>query len=514
MKGKICIIVILAGTFLSCARNQPQSPAAAEPELPTIAVTLWSGRTELFMEYPALVAGQTAGFAVHLTDLSNFRPLSEGTATIEFNDGSRVSRFESKAPSRPGIFRVDVRLDGPGSYRAALLVKAPKLRDRIDLGQFAVYENRAAAVARTEPAPPMEAIRFLKEQQWASDFAVEVAASRTIEKSLQVPAVVQIRGGGEGSAVSPIKGRLVPNIALPIPGQRIKKGDLLAAVIPFTSSPQDLAGLKLELSQAETDLAQLQRVRERLEALLADRAIPARRAEEARTDEIRTQARIQAARERLAQYESSRVGEGEDGSSGAFEIRVPLSGMVTALSAVTGGSVEAGQEILHITDVDRVWVVAQVPEADDGDLKNLKRAELQAGSQTFDIPGKRGRIERIGNIVNPESRRIPVIIDVANQDGAFRIGQSLLARLGTGKTEDRVAIPVSALVDDGGRPVVFIQRGGESFERRPVRTGAAAGNYVQIVDGVKAGERVVSGGAYLIRLAALSTQIPAHGHVH
>jgi len=147
-------------------------------------------------------------------------------------------------------------------------------------------------------------------------------------------------------------------------------------------------------------------------------------------------------------------------------------------------------------------------------LRTLKRAELQTGSLSIDIPGKRGRIERIGNVVDPESRRIAVILEVSNEDGALRIGQSLFARLGKGKAEALVSVPVSAIVDDGGRPVVFVQRDGESFERRPVRTGAAAGNYVQVVEGLKAGDRVVSRGAYLVRLAALSTQIPAHGHVH
>jgi len=100
------------------------------------------------------------------------------------------------------------------------------------------------------------------------------------------------------------------------------------------------------------------------------------------------------------------------------------------------------------------------------------------------------------------------------QDGLLRIGQSLFARLGKSRAEERVSVPVSALVDDGGRPVVFVQLDGESFERRPVRTGASGGKYIQIAEGLKSGERVVSRAAYLIRLAALSTQIPAHGHVH
>jgi hypothetical protein len=58
-----------------------------------------------------------------------------------------------------------------------------------------------------------------------------------------------------------------------------------------------------------------------------------------------------------------------------------------------------------------------------------------------------------------------------------------------------------------------VQREGETFERRAVTIGARSGDVVQ-VDGVKSGERVVSKGAYLVRLASLSTTVPAHGHVH
>jgi RND family efflux transporter MFP subunit len=290
---------------------------------------------------------------------------------------------------------------------------------------------------------------------------------------------------------------------------------VIASIIPFTANSQDLAGLKYDLSQAETDLTQFRRVRERLEGLLADKAIPARRVEEAKADEIRAQLRLTAAQQRLTHFENSRSGAGADDSgAGSFDVRAPLSGIVTKLSAIAGGSVEAGQEILHITDVDRVWVTAEVPESESGVLRNLKRAELQIDTNVLEIPGPRGRIERIGHIVDHESRRIPVIFEVTNQDGLLRIGQSLNVRLGRGQADERVSVPVSALVDDGGRPVVFVQLDGESFERKPVRTGATDDGYTQILEGIQAGNRIVSRGAYLIRLAAMSTQIPAHGHVH
>ena len=76
------------------------------------------------------------------------------------------------------------------------------------------------------------------------------------------------------------------------------------------------------------------------------------------------------------------------------------------------------------------------------------------------------------------------------------------------------AVPESAIVDDTGQPVVFVQQSGENFLRRPVKLGDRVGGYVQVLSGVTAGERIVTRGAHLIRLASMSNQVPAHGHVH
>jgi multidrug efflux pump subunit AcrA (membrane-fusion protein) len=103
---------------------------------------------------------------------------------------------------------------------------------------------------------------------------------------------------------------------------------------------------------------------------------------------------------------------------------------------------------------------------------------------------------------------------VDNSDRRLAIGQALSVRLFLSQGASTVAVPEDAVIDDGGRPVVFVQVGGESFARRPVRLGARAAGHVQVLEGVRPGERVVTRGGYLIRLAALSPQIPAHGHVH
>ena len=466
-----------------CSARPPQTEAPVGAESPTLSLTRWSSRTELFIEYPPLVQGESAAFAVHLTDIRSFRPLGEGTVILELEKDGKLTRFECKGPSRPGIFRVDAR---PGGGRG-------------------------------DPRCRPQGAR-LKEQQWSSDFATEIAVPRKIRQSSQVPATIRPRGGGEGSVISPVLGRLLSSPRPPVPGQHVKQGEVVASVVPFTPTPQDLAGLRLELSQAETDLAQAERQRIRLERLLEERAVPARRVEEIKADEARARARVEAARARLAQFDRTRSGSllAEDLRAISFELRAPLGGVVTSFSAVAGGTAEAGQEIFHILAVDRVWVIAQIPEADSALLSGLKEAELEipGTANAIPIPGPRANIERIGRIVDPESRRIPVIFGVANHDGLLRIGQSLFVRLGVGEAAERVSVPVSAVVDGGGRPVVFVQVAGESFQRRAVRTGPTERDYVQILEGIQPGERVVSKGAYSIRLAALSTQIPAHGHVH
>jgi membrane fusion protein, heavy metal efflux system len=145
-------------------------------------------------------------------------------------------------------------------------------------------------------------------------------------------------------------------------------------------------------------------------------------------------------------------------------------------------------------------------------MRNLSGAQLE-------IPGTErlrplNRLISIGRVVDPKSRTFPVIYQVDNRDRSIAIHQAVHVRLLMRQTSAAPAVPESAVVDDGGRPVIFIQRSGEAFVRRPVTLGIREGGYVQVLEGAFPGERVVTRGAHLIRLAAMSNQVPAHGHVH
>jgi multidrug efflux pump subunit AcrA (membrane-fusion protein) len=121
----------------------------------------------------------------------------------------------------------------------------------------------------------------------------------------------------------------------------------------------------------------------------------------------------------------------------------------------------------------------------------------------------------VGRVVDPVKRSVPVTFELAKPPAGVAVGQGVTLRLITSAQAPELAVPAEAVVDDGGQTIVFVQTGGESFERRPVRVGGPReGGLLQIAGGLEAGERVVTRGAHLVRLAALSPRTPGHGHVH
>ena len=169
---------------------------AEEPE--PLSVTRWTDKTELFAEYPALVAGQTSRFAIHLTRLGTFKALTDGHVEVQLRGGSgQPEAFRVEAPSRPGIFGVDVKPVSAGTRQLVIVLRSKGVNDEHQVGDVAVHPNAAAARAATggeaEGAP---GISFLKEQQWALDFGTAVVAEQALRESIRVPARIEPRPDG------------------------------------------------------------------------------------------------------------------------------------------------------------------------------------------------------------------------------------------------------------------------------------------------------------------------------
>jgi RND family efflux transporter MFP subunit len=221
---------------------------------------------------------------------------------------------------------------------------------------------------------------------------------------------------------------------------------------------------------------------------------------------------LQAAQTRIAQYDATRTADGLETGSRRFIVRAPISGIVSESAAVSGANVEIGTVLYRIVDTDTLFVSGAVPESDFPRLRQLSGAEIE-------MPGtgqirQTNRLVAVGRLVDAETRTIPVTYEIDNRDHRLAVNQTVFLRLMLTPATMSPVIPETAMIDDAGRPVAFVQKGGETFVRRPVKLGIRNSGMVQVLEGIHSGDRVVTKGAYLIRLSTMSSAVPAHGHVH
>ena len=503
----VLVVTLLAS---ACSRSTPPTVEADEPEV--LSVTRWTDETELFAEYPPLAVGETSRFAIHLTRLDSFKALTEGRVEVHLRGGTApVEVFRVDAPSRPGIFGVDVKPAQAGTREMVIVLEASGLNDEHRVGQVDVHTNaEAARAAASKAGEETPGISFLKEQQWSLDFGTALVREQSVRESIRVPARLEARPGGAADVAAPIDGRLtrVLDVAL---GTSVSRGQELARLLPPPAVPGDLPQLQRARAEAQTALALATRDRERAERLTSAGAAPEKRLDEARSAEEQAKARVTAAEASLAQYNVARTGGATD-AEGLFVIRAPVGGVIAQRDAATGANVAAGTILFRVVDASQIHVVGQVPEAQAARARLVSAAEIEVPGHEGRVPA--GRLASLGKVLDPQSRTVPITFTFDNRALGLPVGQAVSLHLLMDTAAPRPVVPAAAVVDDAGRPIVFVQLEGETFERRAVTLGARSGDLIQITEGVKSGDRVVTKGAYLVRLASLSTSVPAHGHVH
>ena len=509
----LLIVAMLAG---GCGRGA--APAAqGQAEAPTLDVTSWTDQTELYMEYPPLVAGQTVRFAVHLTKLADFSALGMGRPSIELTSesGGSAVTLPGSEPLRPGAFRVEGALPAAGRYRWALLVNAPGLTDRHDLGVTTVFADEPSAVAdaRKRPEKDPAAIAYLKEQQWTNPYASAPVREGEVRTAIRVPAAIEPITGGEAIVSAPADGRYASERLASV-GDRVTAGQALGRLEPrLAEGTEDRASLAAGVAEAQVSLDAARADLTRAERLLEERAVPGRRVEDARRTVAIAEARLNAAQARLAQRDQVLRSGGGVASGNAFVLRAPIGGRVAEVFAALGASYDEGAPLFRIVRTDRVELQAQVPPSEAPLSHAIIGLALEVPGRPDPITLKPDHVHDAG-VIDPKTRALPVQIEVENRGGQLLIGQTGTAVIYTGRSQRLPVVPPDAVLMESGRPYVFVQIAGESFARRYVDVVSRDGDVVGIRSGLQTGERVVTRGAYEIQLASAAKGLPAEGHVH
>ena len=208
---------------------------------------------------------------------------------------------------------------------------------------------------------------------------------------------------------------------------------------------------------------------------------------------------LAAARERTRALSipAELVQQAEDSGSAQarYTLRAPAAGVVAELGVREGMAVSPGMTLFRIAGLDKVWAVAEVPEAQALRLQPGQKvaAALQADpAHTFT-----GRLQELLPQVNPATRTLQARFEVDNRGG--RLVPGMLLRLQVaGPAAERLLVPAEAVIRTGTRTVVIIHKDGGSFEPRDIRPGADLGDQLEVLEGLAEGDRVVASGQFLI----------------
>lgn len=177
-------------------------------------------------------------------------------------------------------------------------------------------------------------------------------------------------------------------------------------------------------------------------------------------------------------------------------IRSPAGGIVVQKTAVEGMRFGLGDALFRIVDTSSMWIIAEVYEQDLAYVKvgDTARIAVNAWPQR----GLEGKVTFIYPTIGKESRTGRLRIEVANPDGRLRADMAATVEIVSPIDGSRLAVPDSAVIDSGRRQVVLVERGEGRYEPRPVKVGARAPGWVQVLDGLATGDRVVTQATFLI----------------
>jgi membrane fusion protein, heavy metal efflux system len=391
----------------------------------------------------------------------------------------------------------------------------------VAVAAVATFAFRRPDTVADEAAAPGAAttgrVAFLMEQQWL----IKLKLAKAEEAQL----APQIRSTGrvvpvpaDHAVVAPSVGGIVQGRTLPRIGQQVRQGQRLTTLLQ-TPTAAEAAQINIENIRIEAERGRLAQAEIEAEArfeeathdfgrsqrMFEKKAYSAKALE---SDELAmkvAKAQLEAIREQSKALHTAAP------ASSTYDVIAPISGTVVSVNKSSGEQVAPGEPILEIVALNTVWVEAPIFEKDLGRLSK----DFRAVFTTAAYPNKefQGRLISVNKVVDEHSRATKAIFEVPNRSGELSIGMQANVRLDAGERTSVLLIPRESVLDNEGKKIVYVLLSGEEFERRDVVLGDEYGGKIAIVSGVKPGERVVTQGAYQLKLQELRPA-DAGAHTH
>jgi cobalt-zinc-cadmium efflux system membrane fusion protein len=343
---------------------------------------------------------------------------------------------------------------------------------------------KPAAAAASGPAP----VRLERDQ--LSSLRVETVSERDWPQLMTVAGKVQFDEDHVGRVLAPLSG--------PVAGMRTKVGDVVQrGQLLCEIESRDAAQAIGEHNESHKDLELAEKTAAMTEDLFEHQAASNIVLQQARNELAKAQARVtrsDAALRALGLPSEEQIAKFE----GRVPVVAPLSGTVTERKIIDGQiATTDGTPMVTIADLSSVWVLGDIFEID---LHRVAVGEAAAVT-TAAYPDEtfNGRVDFISPVIDPATRTAKIRVSVPNPRQRLKPEMFANITLSGGTPERAVAVPSSAAFTEGGRSWVFVPVGDRQFVRRAVEIASDPGPEQRVLSGLRAGERVVTGGVLLLR---------------
>ena len=316
---------------------------------------------------------------------------------------------------------------------------------------------------------------------------------------LRVPGTVQSNAYRDVK-VTPLVGGVLTKVSAEL-GQTVKRGQPLAQVFSndFAAAQMELISMRAEFEAEHKKLV-------RTQALVQLGAASREELETVEASHQSHEARVAAGRQKLlllgmTDAEIGRLRGGDDVGS-RLNLPAPINGVVVARNANQGQVVAVGQELFTITDLSSVWVEGSLFEQDFAGMRVGSRATITTPAYTGRV--WRGQVSYIDPRVDAQTRTAKVRVVVRNPGLTLRLGMYVDITFHTASPARVLTVPRQAVQSIGETQVVYVPAAEEGrFLQRTVKIGEETGGGMRVIEGLKAGDKVVTEGSFLLRAEAL-----------
>ena len=497
MNKLLALLTMSALLFAGCGGKQEQEEH--EHGLEPIAYTIYSDKTELFVEFKPLVVGNTSRFAAHLTHIGElFTPLTKGSVAVSLIKDGKGIRHTADVPSSPGIFRPELnpKIAGDG-YQLIFEIKTDDYSDKLVIDNMTVYADEKTALEKNPPSEGGD-ITYLKEQAWKVEFANAPVKKQSFSDIIKTSGQILSAPGDEIIVTAKASGIVLFSGNKTIIGSEANEGTNLFAI---TGGDLAEGNIDANYKEAKANYEKAKADYDRAIELVKDKIISQKDFQQTKVDFENAQTAFNTIAKNY--------------SANGQIVSATMNGFVKNILVTEGQFVEAGTPLATISKNKKLILQANVSQNYFSKLSSITSANFKTSynEKVYSTQELNGKVISYGKSADASSPFIPITFEIDNA-GNLIPGSVVEVYLKSFPIPNALVIPASSLIEEQGNFFVYVQTEGESFQKREVKLGASDGINVQLLSGVSEGERVVTKGAYQIKLATASGTLPAHGHEH